>query len=51
LVETKRQVYVDLHRDVGTAGDDAERLLEEMMREPAFGEGVQALTEKRPPRF
>jgi enoyl-CoA hydratase/carnithine racemase len=51
LAETKRQVYVDLHRDVGTAVDDAERLLEEMMLEPAFREGVQALTEKRPPRF
>jgi enoyl-CoA hydratase/carnithine racemase len=51
LAETKRQVYVDLHRDVGAAVTEAEILLDEMMREPAFHEGVQALTEKRPPSF
>jgi enoyl-CoA hydratase/carnithine racemase len=51
LAETKRQVYTDLHRDVGTSVREAEALLEEMMREPDFAEGVAALTEKRPPRF
>jgi hypothetical protein len=44
-------VYIDQHRDVGGSVVEAERLLEEMMTEPAFHEGVQALNEKRPPRF
>jgi enoyl-CoA hydratase/carnithine racemase len=51
LAETKRQVYVDQHRDVGSSVGEAERLLDEMMREPDFREGVRALNEKRPPRF
>jgi enoyl-CoA hydratase/carnithine racemase len=49
--ETKRQVYLDQHRDVGTSVERAERLLEQMMTEPEFAEGVQALNEKRPPEF
>jgi len=51
LSETKRQVYVDQHRDVGTSIDEARRLLEEMMTEPHFHEGVRALSEKRDPSF
>jgi enoyl-CoA hydratase/carnithine racemase len=51
LAETKRQVYLDLHRDVGTSVDEADRLLREMMTEPDFFEGVKALDEKRRPRF
>jgi enoyl-CoA hydratase/carnithine racemase len=51
LAETKRQVYVDLHRDVGASVAEAEALLEEMMTEPDFAEGVRALNEKRPPSF
>jgi enoyl-CoA hydratase/carnithine racemase len=51
LAETKRQVWVDQHRDVGSSVVEAAALLEEMMTEPAFHEGVAALNEKRPPRF
>jgi enoyl-CoA hydratase/carnithine racemase len=51
LRETKRQIYTDLHRDVGSAVEDADSLLNEMMREPAFREGVAALVQKRPPSF
>jgi enoyl-CoA hydratase/carnithine racemase len=51
LAETKRQVYVDQHRDVGSSVDEAERLLARMMTEPEFAEGVRALDEKRPPEF
>jgi enoyl-CoA hydratase/carnithine racemase len=51
LAETKRQIYTDLHRDVGTAVEEAAVLLRRMMTEPAFAEGVAALTEKRPPAF
>jgi len=51
LAETKRAIYTDLHRDVGSSVEEARLLLDEMMREPAFAEGVRALNEKRPPAF
>jgi enoyl-CoA hydratase/carnithine racemase len=51
LAESKRQVYVDQHRDVGASVEDAARLLEEMMTEPDFAEGVRAFRDKREPRF
>jgi len=49
--EAKRQLYVDLHGDVGTAVAESERLLEEMVKGPDFAEGVAALQQKRPPAF
>lgn len=49
LAATKRQVYDDLHRDVGSAVAESDRLLAEMMRRPDFREGVAALLERRPP--
>jgi enoyl-CoA hydratase/carnithine racemase len=49
--EAKRQLYADLHGDVGTAVAESERLLEEMVQGPDFTEGVAALQAKRPPRF
>jgi enoyl-CoA hydratase/carnithine racemase len=51
LAATKRQVYDDLHRDLGAAVVDADRRLRTMMTEPNFAEGVAALVERRPPRF
>lgn len=51
LAETKRQVWVDQLRDVGTSVAEAAALLDEMMGEADFAEGVAALNEKRPPRF
>ena len=51
LAETKRQIYTDQHRDVGAAVEEAAVLLRRMMTEPAFREGVAALTERRPPAF
>ena len=44
---TKLQIYRDLHRDAATAVIDAERLLDEMIRHPDYGEGVKAWMEKR----
>jgi enoyl-CoA hydratase/carnithine racemase len=51
LRESKRQLYTDLHRDVGTAVVESEQLLERMASEPDFREGVAAWQQKRPPRF
>jgi len=51
IVATKRQLYADLHGDVGTAVEVAERLLEEHVKGDDYREGVQALLEKRPPAF
>lgn len=51
LAATKRQVALDLHRDLATSVADAADRLDAMMGEPAFAEGVSALEEKRPPRF
>ena len=46
--ETKRQIYRDLHRDAAASVQAAERLLEAMIREPDYKEGVKAWMEKRP---
>jgi enoyl-CoA hydratase/carnithine racemase len=51
LRETKRQIYSDLHRDVGTAVREADALLEQMMTEADYREAVSAFLEKRPPRW
>ena len=51
MAETKRQIYTDLHRDVGSAVRDADALLNRMTREPDYKEGVAAFTGKRPPEF
>lgn len=51
LRETKRQIYTDLHRDVGSAVEEAGRLLERMTAEPDYREAVAAFVAKRPPRW
>ncbi len=51
LRQTRWQVYRDLHRDVATSVKDSEQLLNEMMGEPDYGEGVRAFVEKRPPEW
>ena len=48
---TKLQVYLDQHRDVGSAVADSERLLETAMLDPDYQEGVRALTERRAPKW
>jgi enoyl-CoA hydratase/carnithine racemase len=44
---TKHQVYRDLHRDAASAVRDAEALLEAMIRDPDYAEGVKAWMQKR----
>jgi len=45
--ETKRQIYRDLHRDAAASVTAAERLLESMITEADYREGVKAWTGKR----
>jgi enoyl-CoA hydratase/carnithine racemase len=51
LRETKRQIYSDLHRDVGSSVREADALLRRMMTETDYEEGVAAFQERRPPRW
>jgi enoyl-CoA hydratase/carnithine racemase len=51
LAATKRQLYQDLHRDVGSAVADSLALMSPMMATEDYRRGVAALREKRPPRF
>ncbi|HEY8548022.1 MAG TPA: enoyl-CoA hydratase-related protein [Acidimicrobiales bacterium] len=47
----KRQLYADLHDDVGTSVARSEALLGEMTGAPDYAEGVRAYVERRPPEF
>lgn len=51
LTQTRWQIYRDLHRDVASAVNDSESLLDEMMREADYAEGVAAYLERRPPTW
>ena len=51
LRETRWQIYRDLHRDVAASVTDSERLINEMVKEEDFREGVAALVEKRSPEW
>jgi enoyl-CoA hydratase/carnithine racemase len=47
----KAQLYADLHGDVGFAVARSEALLDQMVREPDFAEGVAAWQERRTPNW
>ncbi len=49
LRQTRWQIYRDLHRSIGSSVRDSEALLDSMMREPDYAEGVAAFIEKRSP--
>lgn len=51
LLATRRQVYRDLHSDVGQSVADSVQLLEEMMGGDEYKQGVRALLNKEPPNF
>jgi enoyl-CoA hydratase/carnithine racemase len=50
-LQDTRQIYADLHRDVGTAVRESHALIERMTTEPDFAEGVAAFLDKRLPRW
>ena len=47
----KRQVYLDLHRGLGAATEEANRLMHESFGRADFGEGVQSYVQRRAPEF
>jgi enoyl-CoA hydratase/carnithine racemase len=49
LRQTRWQIYRDLHRDVASAVNESEALLDRMMTEDDYREGVAAFLGKRPP--
>ena len=49
LRETRRQIYTDLHRDVGSAVRAADELIDQRMQDADYREAVAAYTEKRKP--
>ncbi len=51
LRQTRWQIYRDLHRDVASSVKESEALLNDMMGEADYREGVAAFVEKRPPRW
>jgi enoyl-CoA hydratase/carnithine racemase len=51
LAIMKRQVYEQLHRGLGQAEHESQRLMIESFGRPDFKEGVQSFLEKRPPDF
>jgi enoyl-CoA hydratase/carnithine racemase len=51
LRQTRWQIYRDLHRDVATSVRESETLLNTMMGEADYKEGVRAFIEKRPPQW
>lgn len=51
LRETRRQIYTDLHRDVGASVVESEQLVRDMMQQNDYAEGVKAFLGKRMPSW
>lgn len=51
LRQTRWQIYRDLHRDVASSVRESETLLNRMMGEEDYKEGVRAFVEKRAPNW
>ncbi len=51
LKQSKRQTYLDYHRDVGASVREANELLAEMVRAPDYKEAIAAFLDKRPAKW
>ena len=51
LRQTRWQIYRDLQQTVDVSVTASEDLLNQMMKEPDYAEGVKAFLEKRPPAW
>ncbi|MEL6376826.1 MAG: enoyl-CoA hydratase-related protein [Pseudomonadota bacterium] len=51
LLQSKRQTYLDYHRDIGSSVEEANRLLAEMVKHPNYKEAIAAFLEKRPAKW
>ena len=51
LRQSRWQIYRDLHGDIAASVQDAEKLLNQMMQQPDYREGIAAFIEKRPPKW
>jgi len=48
LRQSKRQTYLDFHRDIGASVSEANALLRAMVKQPDYKEAISAFLEKRP---
>ena len=48
LRQSKRQTYLDFHRDIGMSVREANELLAAMVKQPDYSEAIRAFLEKRP---
>ena len=46
--QSKRQTYLDFHRDIGASVRDANHLLSTMVKQPDYKEAIAAFIDKRP---
>ena len=51
LWQSKRQTYLDFHRDVGSSVREANELLAAMVQQPDYKEAIAAFLEKRPAKW
>lgn len=51
LRATKRQMYIDQHRDAAAAVAESEQLLNDMMKQKDYPEAIAAYMEKRPAKW
>jgi len=51
LAASKRQIYTDLHGDIRSSVEDAQRRLDQMTTEPDYAQGVRALLDRTSPNF
>lgn len=49
--QSKRQTYLDFHRDIGASVREANELMDEMVKQTNYKEAIEAFLEKRPARW